>query len=1062
MSEENTSPRSLPARYRSRRPLLILIGLFLAVGGAVATLPGVATWQITTQLERLGARSVAMKKVVINPATGEITVTGFKSVGPDGEDITVGRAHLQISLSALARRQITIQELSVDDADIDLRLDQRGRRSVGGFPMDFAGKEIPAQEPTDPWDLKANNIRVDNSRIALSLQGAIRVAMVKRLRLDALSTLRPEEPALMELNLDAGGGAAKMTGRIYPFADAPRATVKADIDGLDLETLAPLLKDGRIRKLSGKAAVSGEMSISLAAAGDMTVTYDGAARISGTRVETTLFQVSARQTGWKGHARIAFPASITASSALPDMVIKGTASLDGFSYRNTVTGIELAGKLATLALDAPGIKMSPAQPPRSGTEIAGAADFRLSDVNVKQPDTGLTLRPNSMRIVSEFGVHLPPSTAAFTARLSSTVTMTDFKGGMTSNNLDLMSADTFRLRYAGAKLGIGPKGDIETDGTIDLAANGVNINAGDTGSFAFGKIETSDQKFRFERSANGKINLSATGEMKLSGLRSAAADNSWTSAQKTIDWQGAVNATTTPGGNARWSTDGRLSNADIVLALPRSGLKLTVDESVWAGKASGSEKPEDLSATGEARIAGIEATLGGRKPYSARLKDIDIKGIAVTGTSQKFSTIRLSGFEAGAPPANGGMPWIKMPDLLVTGAFLDGHGRTQIDEVRVSRPIARFSRGPDGSIAMPSVAGKSVTASIPEENEAKIITPSTPQSSGSIRIGRATISEAKLEFDDASSEPPFSIETSRLQASLTGFDSAEPDSDAAFDVLLGLGKFGRVQIAGSMKPRFDNVTANAVISFKNIELFKFNGYIQPAIQHRIQQGRADGTVDLKIRNDKLDAKSKLSISRLKVKSTPSKKDGSGPPIETALGLLQDDKGNMQLSIPVTGSIDDPEFDLSDAIGQAIAGAMKETLLTAVKIAFPLGAVVAIVDAAGNPTIRIKPVPFPPGSAELSPDINARIAEAAAYLKKKPEDKPSICGPATAADLAILAKTDPKAGKADAIELATARINGISDQLVSKHSIPPKRLFVCAPDFSEKPDEMPIVRIDLKG
>ena len=80
MSEENTSSRSLPGRYRSRRPLLILIGLFLAVGGAVATLPGGATWQITTQLERLGARSVAMEKVVINPATGEITVTGFKSV----------------------------------------------------------------------------------------------------------------------------------------------------------------------------------------------------------------------------------------------------------------------------------------------------------------------------------------------------------------------------------------------------------------------------------------------------------------------------------------------------------------------------------------------------------------------------------------------------------------------------------------------------------------------------------------------------------------------------------------------------------------------------------------------------------------------------------------------------------------------------------------------------------------------------------------------------------------------------------------------------------------------
>ena len=107
MSEEHTFSRSLPGRYCSRGPLLIPIGLLLAVGGA-ATLPGVATWQITTQLERLGAISVAIEKVVINPAIGEITVTRFNSVGPDGEDITVCRAHLQISLSALARRQISI------------------------------------------------------------------------------------------------------------------------------------------------------------------------------------------------------------------------------------------------------------------------------------------------------------------------------------------------------------------------------------------------------------------------------------------------------------------------------------------------------------------------------------------------------------------------------------------------------------------------------------------------------------------------------------------------------------------------------------------------------------------------------------------------------------------------------------------------------------------------------------------------------------------------------------------------------------------------------------------
>ena len=75
----------------------------------------------------------------------------------------------------------------------------------------------------------------------------------ERRRPNILSTVQPEEPVLIQLNLDTGGGAEKMTGRGYPFADAPLATVTSDINGLDLEKVAPLLKSGRIRKLPNKA-----------------------------------------------------------------------------------------------------------------------------------------------------------------------------------------------------------------------------------------------------------------------------------------------------------------------------------------------------------------------------------------------------------------------------------------------------------------------------------------------------------------------------------------------------------------------------------------------------------------------------------------------------------------------------------------------------------------------------------------------------------------------------------------------------------------------------------------
>jgi hypothetical protein len=124
-------------------------------GAGVALLPTVTTWQIETQLEKLGAKSVEVGSLSINPATGEIWVEQFKSVGPDGEDIVLGKAKLRIGLSALATRQITIHELSVANANIDIniRLDAKGVGSIGGFLMEFA--EAADTIPTVTVDLKS-------------------------------------------------------------------------------------------------------------------------------------------------------------------------------------------------------------------------------------------------------------------------------------------------------------------------------------------------------------------------------------------------------------------------------------------------------------------------------------------------------------------------------------------------------------------------------------------------------------------------------------------------------------------------------------------------------------------------------------------------------------------------------------------------------------------------------------------------------------------------------------------------------------------------------------------
>ena len=153
-----------PARWPkwARRSGFLALFILILCGAIYFALPPVATWQIESQLGKLGAKSVQVGGLSINPVTGQIEPENFKSVDPDGEDILVGKARLRISLADIALRQITISELSVSDADIDIRRDAKGFWSVGGFPMAFAATETPA-EPSAPWQLKADNIAIDNS-----------------------------------------------------------------------------------------------------------------------------------------------------------------------------------------------------------------------------------------------------------------------------------------------------------------------------------------------------------------------------------------------------------------------------------------------------------------------------------------------------------------------------------------------------------------------------------------------------------------------------------------------------------------------------------------------------------------------------------------------------------------------------------------------------------------------------------------------------------------------------------------------------------------------------------
>lgn len=1017
-------------RALRRRKLLFQAGIggvsvavFLAI--VIALLPVLATWQARTRLEAHGARLVAVEGLIINPANGEISVEKFRSVGPDGEDIVIGAARLRISLSALASRRITIRTLSIADADIDLRLDDKGRWSVGGFPMSFA-RDGAKPEPESAWQLKANNISIDNSRITLAIGPTIHSAMIDRLRLDTVSTLRPNEPTTMELSAQAAGGTLKFTGKAYPFARLPRTAFAVILENIDLSTLEPLISTGRIKTVRGTAALDGRVEMGMTKFGT-TISYAGIASLSDTGTDTTLFSGRAKKLLWEGSARATYGIPDDHPGLQPDIHLRGVASASAFTFVNRITGTALEARTARFDLSKTGANM---HVDRSGTEetnINGQLSATLGGVRLEQPDSGIRIAPEHLDVNSRFELVLPPRTAAFSAQLSGEVDSRKIVGSLRSAGVDKISAAALRLNVDTATMKFDAEGGISAEIGAKLNISSLILDAPEIGTNATaGRIDSPGQNISFVRKKDGAVSLILAGRIEAEHLRSRSADNSWSIRQEGLSWQGSISVEG-PGGN--------------------------------------SQKTSRLQASGDAALRDVTADLVGA-PYTVKLGSAAISGIVVDGGNARLTTASFRRVSGAGKHKDSPLPALLARDIFVSGVTVTDAGHVSVGSMRASGLSGRITRLASGKISLPeSKPGPEYQSQAPSQKSKY----SDKIARQTYRIGKAIVTDSRIELIDLNVRPPFSIAADPFQVTLEGLDTSIPDNKASIDILAGLEKYGRVQVRGKFTPEYDPITADLNIGFTNLELIKFNPYIAPAIAHTVRQGRADGEIDVQLRAGRLKAETSLTLSRLKVRPVPVKPGNTkrknaasgGPPLETAIGLLQNDRGIMKLSIPVSGSLDDPKFDLSDAIGQAITGAMKETILTAVRIAFPLGTIVAIVNAVGDPEIKVKPLNFTPGSSSLSPGLKEKIAEIGAYLKKRPDEAPSICAPATVVDLQALKKPNSAVNRQTALDVAAARINAVKTELVTTHAIFAGRLFVCLPEFSTDDGQTPYVEITLK-
>jgi uncharacterized protein involved in outer membrane biogenesis len=1065
---EPRSTSSRPPYARLHRITVAFAAALVVCFAVIGALPDIARWQISESLEDLGVRSTEIEGIRINPVTGRMEIRQFRATGPDGTEISIGSAKLNISLSALARRQVTIQDLTVSEANVSLRRDEQGRWWIGGIQMGFgSGDGADASESeNEPWDVKANEILLANSDVAVTVGPDTFKAKIARLQVEALSTLRPDEPATLRLEASAAGGTIRAEGRLYPFRPDPGGAVALSASGIDLSIYEPLLASGRIKHVAGKTRIVGDVRLAISD-GDGIASFDGSIGLAGFDLSTTLFRARSDELSWKGSATIRRSLALEAAAVLPAVKASGVAAASRFGFTNLASDTRVSSASATFATDESGIVFSPSRDGKSGG-ITGMLNASLSKSELMQPDSGITVSGQELRASARLRLSLPPNTADLSGDVSGEASVTKLDGSIRQAGVERFGAESLKLAYRELQLALTGDGSISAKTRADVDAGSFDFSlpaSGVKGSAA--SFSGKNNEVRFNRTADGSLTFAVAGPLALADARAQSPDGAWVARNETVAWSGTARLDGNADTGAAWKVDGTLDGKRADISMPSRALEVAMGSLSWTGSAGSKSAETGIRADGAFRLAGTTVRLGDRDgAVVAAMQDLRAEKISLAGQDAAIARLSMTGLsvEPAAAAQDGFRAALGSIDATNV-ALRDGLG-VSVGNIRGDGAVVRLVRDAAGDLVLPATEtgeGRTESSGASEKDRAAQASP------GRIRIERVSLPDAKIVFVDNSTKPALELETTALNMEVTGIDTGRPDSDAGIDLSVDLGSFGRITGRGTFKPDIEKVSAKVALSFDSIELFKFNPYLEPALKRAVKQGRADAKIDLTIDANALDAKSAIVISKMQLQDpsgAASPKEGdrrktkeSAPPIETGLSLLQDDKGIIKLSIPVRGSLTDPKFDLSDAIGQAVGNVLKDTLFTAVKIAFPLGAVFAVVDAVGNSKIAIKPLAFDPGSAALTPELTDRIAEIGTYLRKDADETPSVCGTATAADVAFFAAKDKATADAKAVELAQHRTEAVIARLTQVYGIAPARLFACSPEIDTADGAMP--RVDVK-
>lgn len=249
-----------------------------------------------------------------------------------------------------------------------------------------------------------------------------------------------------------------------------------------------------------------------------------------------------------------------------------------------------------------------------------------------------------------------------------------------------------------------------------------------------------------------------------------------------------------------------------------------------------------------------------------------------------------------------------------------------------------------------------------------------------ISIHSVTLKRGRMLFNDHFVRPNYRAELSSINGTLTAVSSAKP-APARVKVAGRVYGTAPFSVSGTVQPFSRYLALDLKASAKGVDLPRFTTYSSKYVGYAIQRGKLSVDLQYQIKNRALQASNRVQLNQLTFGKQSNSPDALKLPVLLAVALLKDSSGNIDINLPISGSLDDPQF----SVGGIILKVIVNTLTKAVTAPFKL-----LASAFGGGE-DLSYVGFAPGSSVLDDKAKSSIATLVKALSDRPALKMDIIG-----------------------------------------------------------------------